>query len=67
MRVPEKSKRGISGVLRELFSYSSGLKLPMIVSLVCAAGGAVLAIIGPDVLAQITDLISNSLGSERCV
>lgn len=64
MRVPEKSKRGISGVLRELFSYSSALKLPMIVSLVFAAGGAVLTIIGPDVLSQITDLISNSLGSE---
>ena len=64
MRVPEKSKRGISGVLRELFSYSSELKLPMIVSLVFAAGGAVLTIIGPDVLSQITDLISNSLGSE---
>ena len=32
--VPEKSKRGIKGVLKELFTYSSKLRLPMILSLI---------------------------------
>lgn len=30
--VPEKSKRGIKGVLKELFTYSSKLRLPMIIA-----------------------------------
>ena len=54
MRAAEKSKRGISGVLRELFSYSSKLKIPMIVAFVFAIAGAVLTIIGPNLLSDIT-------------
>ena len=64
MRAAEKSKRGISGVLRELFSYSSKLKIPMIVAFVFATAGAVLTIIGPNLLSDITDLISDSLYAE---
>ena len=64
MRVPEKSKRGIRGVLTELFSYSSKLKLPVTVALLFAVIGAILTIIGPNLLSQITNLISNSLAGE---
>ena len=61
MSVPEKSKRGIKGVLKELFSYSRNLKAPMIIALILAVAGAVLTIIGPDQLRRITDLISDGL------
>ena len=64
MRAAEKSKRGIGGVLRELFSYSSKLKIPMIIAFVFAIAGAVLTIIGPNLLSDITDLISDSLFAE---
>lgn len=59
-----KSKRGIIGILQELLTYSSKLKLPMAVALSFAAIGAVLTIIGPSFLSQITDLIESSLGGE---
>ncbi len=64
MHVTEKSKRGIVGILRELFSYSSKLILPVAVALLFAVIGAVLTIIGPNLLSRITDLISDSLFSE---
>ena len=60
MRAPVKSKRGIGGVLRELFSYSSKLKLPA----AAAFALAVLTIIGPSLLSQITDLISDALAAQ---
>ena len=50
MSAPEKSKRGIRGVLRELFTYSSKLKVPMIIALTLAAIGAFLTIVGPNQL-----------------
>ena len=53
--VPEKSKRGIKGVLKELFTYSSKLRLPMIIAFVFSMIGAVLTIIGPNQLSRITD------------
>ena len=61
MAPTQKSKRGVWGRLRELFSYSDKLKLPTAVSLIFAAVGAVLTILGPNLLSQITDLISNAL------
>lgn len=61
MSVPEKSRRGIKGVLKELFLYSTNLKVPMIIAFVLAVAGAVLTIIGPDWLSRITDLISDGL------
>lgn len=64
MHAVEKSKRGIGGVLRELFAYSSKLKVPMIIAFLFAIVGAVLTIIGPNLLSQITDLISDSLFGE---
>ncbi len=64
MRAMEKSKRGIGGVLRELFSYSNKLKVPMIIAFLFAIVGAVLTIIGPNLLSKITDLISDSLFTE---
>lgn len=64
MHAMEKSKRGIRGVLQELFSYSNKLKVPMIVALLFAIIGAVLTIIGPNLLSDITDLISDALFSE---
>ena len=64
MRAPEKSKRGIVGVLKELFTYSTKLRIPSVIALVFAMAGAVLTIVGPNLLSQITDLISNALGGE---
>ena len=64
MNVPEKSKRGIKGILKELFSYSQKLKIPMVIALCLAAAGAVLTIIGPNQLSRITDLISEGLTSQ---
>ena len=64
MRAPEKSRRGIGGVLKELFTYSGKLKLPSMVAFLFAVAGAILTIIGPKLLSQITDLISNALGGE---
>ena len=61
MSVPEKSKRGIKGVLKELFSYSAKLKVPMAIAMLLAVAGAVLTIIGPNQLSRITDLISDGL------
>ena len=57
----EKSKRGIRGIFRELFTYSSKLKVPMAIALLLAAVGAVLTIVGPNQLADITNLISDGL------
>lgn len=64
MQVPEKSKRGIGGVFRELLKFSPRLKLPMTVALLLAAAGTVLTIIGPNQLSRMTDLISDSLYGE---
>ena len=64
MRAPAKSKRGIGGVLKELFTYSSKLKVPSAVAFLFAVAGAVLTIIVPNLLSQITDLISDALGGE---
>lgn len=61
MSAPEKSKRGIKGVMGELFSYSAKLKLPMLIAMLLAVVGAVLTIIGPNQLSRITDLISDGL------
>ena len=61
MTAPAKSKRGIVGVVRELFGYSRSMALPTAIALVFAAAGAVLTIIGPDVLGRITNLIQDSL------
>lgn len=59
--VPEKSRRGIGGVLRELFAYSRKMKAPFVVAVLFAVAGAVLTILGPNLLSRITDLISDSL------
>ena len=64
MRAPAKSRRGIGGVLKELFTYSSKMKVPSAVAFLFAVAGAVLTIIGPNLLSQITDLISDALGGE---
>ena len=64
MGAPAKSKRGIGGVLKELFTYSKKLKMPSAVAFCFAVAGAVLTIIGPNLLSQITDLISDALSGE---
>lgn len=64
MSAPEKSKRGIMGVLKELFSYSKTLKTPMAIAMCLAIAGAILTIIGPNQLSRITDLISEGLMSQ---
>ncbi len=64
MQPPAKSKRGIAGILRELFTYSSKLKLPTAIALLFAVAGAILTIVGPNLLSQITDLISDALDAE---
>ena len=61
MRVPEKSKRGLKGVLSELAAYSGNLVAPTVIALILAVAGAVLTIIGPNQLSRITDLISEGL------
>lgn len=62
MAAPEKSKRGIAGVLKELFTYTDKLKRPAAAAFLLAIAGAVLTIIGPHFLGQITNLISDALG-----
>ena len=64
MHTPAKSKRGVKGVLTELFAYSAKLKLPVAIALLFAIIGAILTIVGPNLLRQITDLISNGLAGE---
>ena len=59
-----KKKHSIADVLRELFNYNGKLILPTVIFLVFAAAGAVLTIIGPSLLSDITDIISNSLFGE---
>ena len=61
MSAPEKSKRGIAGIIRELFAYSAKLKTPMLIAMLLAVVGAVLTIIGPNQLSRITNLISDGL------
>lgn len=61
MSVPAKSKRGIGGVLKEVFSYSKRIKLPLLIAGMLAIVGAVLTIIGPSQLSKIVDIISESL------
>ena len=61
MTPPEKSKRGIRGILKELLTYSSKLKVPMLIAMMLSIAGAVLTIIGPNQLRKITDLISDGL------
>ena len=56
-----RRKHSIAGVLRELFNYNGKLIMPTVVSLLFAAAGAVLTIVGPSLLSDITDIISNSL------
>ena len=57
----KKKRHSIADILRELLSYNGKLKLPILISLLFAAAGAVLTIIGPGMLSNITDIISNSL------
>lgn len=64
MNMPEKSKRGIKGILRELLMFSPKMRVPMVIALLLAALGTVLTIIGPNQLSKITDLISDSLFGE---
>lgn len=64
MTTPQKSKRGIIGVIKNLFDYSPSLKFPTVFSLFLAVLSAILTIIGPNQLSKITDIISNSLFSE---
>lgn len=64
MHIVEKSKRGIFGILRELLTYSDKIKLPAGIAFLFAIAGAVLTILGPNLLSQITDLISDALTSE---
>ena len=56
-----KRRHTIADILRELLSYNGKLKLPMAVALLFAAAGAVLTIIGPNMLSDITNLITESL------
>ena len=64
MHIAEKSKRGIFGILRELLTYSDKIKLPAGIAFLFAIAGAALTILGPNLLSQITDLISDALTSE---
>ena len=64
MHIAEKSKRRIFGILRELLTYSDKIKLPAGIAFLFAIAGAVLTILGPNLLSQITDLISDALTSE---
>lgn len=64
MNVPEKSKRGIIGILKELLTFSPEMRIPMAIALLLSAMGTVLTIAGPNQLSKITDLISDSLLGE---
>lgn len=64
MNAPQKSKRGILGVIKNLFDYFPSLKKPTYFSLFLAVLSAIMAIIGPGYLSQITDIMKNSLMGE---
>lgn len=64
MAPAQKSKRGIKGLIKELFEYASNLKVPVIAALCLAVAGAILTIIGPSFLEDITNLISDNLYGE---
>lgn len=59
-----RKRHSIADVLRELFNYNGKLILPTVVSLLFVAAGAVLTIIGPSLLSDITDIISDSIFAE---
>jgi len=61
MNVAQKSKKGVTGVGKDLFAYSRKLTLPFVVSLVLAVAGAILTIVGPNQLKKIANLIVGSL------
>ena len=64
MRPAEKSKRGLRGVQRELFSYSEKIRLPMLIALVLAAAGAVLTILAAQlVIPALPYLLSFAAGA----
>ena len=61
MHIAEKSKRGIFGILRELLTYSNKLKLPAGIAFLFAIAGAVLTILGPNLLSQISDALTSEI------
>lgn len=61
----KKFEKGNLGVAADkLLHYAGNLKLPVIIALIFAAAGAILTIIGPDYLSQITNYISEALYGE---
>ncbi len=49
--------------LKKLFSYSKGYVPLVIIAVVCAVIGTIIALIGPRLLSRITDIITAGLGS----
>jgi len=60
MTPPRKMERpkDLAGSWKRLFSYSRQYKKHLIFALICAIGGTVLTLLGPDKLSEMTDLIS---------
>ena len=56
-----RSRNGVKGLLKTLFSYAGNRRVPIFIALILAAAGAILTILGPNQLSRITDLISESL------
>ena len=60
MRAYEKPK-DFRGAWKMIFTYSKRYLIPILTAFVCAAGGAVLTLFGPGMLAKVTDLIKAGL------
>jgi len=56
----EKAK-DFKATWRKLLQYCKKYLVVMIVALLCAAGGTVLTLVGPDKLSELTDLVQNGL------
>lgn len=56
----EKAKNFV-GIWKKLLNYSKKYHAAIIIALICAIGGTVLTILGPDKLSQMTNLIKDGL------
>ena len=67
MSPPRKFERpkDLVGSWRRLLRYSSRFKTHMIFAMLCAVGGTILTLLGPDKLSEMTDLISAPLMALR--
>ena len=64
MKKQDKKRASIGAIMKKLLRYSKDMLFPMSVALLLAAGSAVLTIIGPDRLSEITQYITDGIAGE---